>query len=344
MRISSGTSAAYIAASGFIFLMWVWSADTPATAINCDPASKLSDLISGSASRPYVSRMLVPVLTRTVVGLVPEGMKATWSNALLSSPAFRKQANRLGWETEFLPEYLVAFGLAFLALAAYVFVFRHLVGSMYETDRMTLEVLPLGSLLFLPPFFLVGPHYIYDFPALMFFTLGMYLIVKRRWMLFYPAFVIGMLNKETMVLLAIAIPVVLNGVMDRRALYLHAAGVAAIGIAIRVALFAAFSSNPGADVWLHLHWNVDALLRPYDWSSLVAVAGLAGMAVYDWKRKPETLRRLAVLIVPFVILVLLFGMVHELRDVLEIAPICYLLVAHTVVFRMFGVTYTAIAA
>jgi len=330
----------YLAAAAFVFMVWVWGADTPLTALNGDPRSTLAGLIDGTASRPFVQRVLVPVLTRGVVGVIPASARAGFSDALMGSQKFRKESARLGWDTSRLPEYFVALLLSFAALATFPFILRSLFRTLYETDAGLTNLIPLGVLLGLPLFFGVGTHYVYDFPALLLFTAGVLLIVRRDWSLFYPVYAIGCLNKETTVLLALATILVWRRSMPARHRALHAGVQVAIFGAVEYALTIAYAANPGSALEFHLFGNIHNLLLPYtlEWAFFALLIGM--LVFYDIERKHEVLRACAWLIVPFGLLMFLFAWMSELRDMYEIYPVFALLIAHTFAFSWGKRAYT----
>ena len=180
----------------------MWGADTTYTSFNGDPRSTLSDLIYGNAYHPFVQWALVPFLTRTVYDLAPQTLWSGLAEQLLAVPKVQKEIVRLGWEPHFLPEYLIALTFVFLSLVSFVFTVRSLLASLHDTQDEITNAVPLVDLAWLPPFFHVGTHYIYDFPALFFFTVGALYMLRLNWTAFYPIYIIGCLNKETMVILS----------------------------------------------------------------------------------------------------------------------------------------------
>jgi len=330
----------YVAAAAFVFTAWIWGADTPSTALNGDPRSTLAGLIDGTSYRPFVQRALVPVLTRGIVSVIPVSARAALTDGLMGSQKFRKEAARLGWDTSRLPEYCVALFFAFAALAAFPFILRSLFRTLYETDARLTDQIPLGVLLGLPLFFGVGTHYVYDFPALLLFTAGLLLIVRRDWALFYPVYAIGCLNKETTVLLALATLLIWRKSMPARQLTAHAVAQIVIFAAVEFALTIAFGANPGSALEFHLFGNIHNLLLPYtlEWSFFALLIGM--LIFYDIERKHEVLKACAWLILPFGLLMLLFAWMSELRDMYEIYPVFALLIAHTFAFSWGKHAYT----
>ncbi|MBS1912780.1 MAG: hypothetical protein JST22_12400 [Bacteroidetes bacterium] len=341
-RILTGNRIAavlYILLSAYVFGIWVWSADTKPDAFNADPQSRISDIIYGRADRPYVQRVLIPVITRTVRGTIPDAAADSLSARAQRVPKVREEMQRLHWEGRFLTEYLIALGLAFASLLAFTFTVRTLWTTFYETDRWITNAVPLAALLLLPPIFPTGPHYIYDFPALFLFTLGMVALLQHRWVLYYPVLAIGLLNKETMVLLPLLFILLNHRMLRSRAVLLHIAAQGAIFLAIKFAIAAAFAGNPGNTMDFHLFANVDILLRGYGIGALLVIAAFAWLLLHDWRHKHRDLKVAALLIVPMFLLLCWGGIITELRDLYELFPIVLILSLHTILFPLFGIRY-----
>jgi len=325
-------SRIHVLASVVVFTMWVWGADNFSTSLNGDPRSTLGAILHGTAHRPFVERMLVPILTRGVYALADEERWNDLSRFLLKIPKIQEETTRLGWETQYLPEYIIALGLALGSLIGFAFVFERFYSSLYETYDVVTNALPTLAVLCLPPFFDVGTHYIYDFPSLLLFTMGLLLMQKRKWTLFYPVFIIGCLNKETMVILLVGFVLLFYQRMSRRKMLLHVAAQLGIFAIVKGLAMYQYGANPGSSLEFHLYRNIHFLLLPYNVVTLIVGAVIIGLTVYDIKEKHILLRKMAWLIVPFAALMVVFGLVNEVRALYELFPIYFLLIAHTVLF------------
>lgn len=320
----------YLAAAIIIFVMWVWSAETATTAINSDPRSKLSDLIYGTAHKPYVQRALVPLITRTIHGALPQEFFQGITESIRTLPKTQKEMLRLGWEEQFFAEYLIAFSIAFSLFLPLPFIARKLWVLAYPSDRLYTYLSGLAALLVLPPLFHTGPHYIYDLPALTFFTTALVLLLQRRWVLYYILFVVGCLNKETMVLTLWAYAA-LYGTRSREVnMFFHVAAHIVLFAAVKGFTIATFADNPGSDLEFHLYGNLHEILLGYTWSGLL----IAGITVYlvaaNFQSKPRILKVLTTLVIPFGGLILMFGVVYELRAAYEIFPILTFMMLSTI--------------
>jgi hypothetical protein len=253
---------------------------------------------------------------------------------LSAIPKVQKEAGRLGWDLRFLTEYLIAFFFSFLALLLFPFVLRELFATLYATDERLVSIVPLAALLVLPPFFFVGTHYIYDFPALLFFTLGLLLMLKRQWLPYYIAFAVGCFNKETMILLLLPLLLIYGSAFPRRQLGMHTALHVLLFGAIKGSLILLYGNNPGSALEFHLFGNIHTLLMPYSLGALLTAAVASTLIWFDFRAKHPVLRKAAWLLAPFLLLMVLFASIDEGRDMYELLPVYGLLVAHTVLFSL----------
>lgn len=330
----------YVLASAYVFGIWVWSADTPTTSFNGDPRSKLSDILYGTAHRPYVYRVFVPMLTLALYAPLAGPSFDSLEQTLLRIPKVQKETQRLGWETDFFIEYLIALFIAFVCLLAFSFVVRRFWFTLYETEPRVSNLVPIIALLALPPIFPTGPHYIYDFPTLFFFTLGLLLLVQQRWLLLYPIFFLGCLNKETMVLLTFLFLILFRNHLPTRSVLAHTGAQLLLFGIIKLILFIAFADNPGNLLDFHLYLNLHILLSGYGVVTLIVGVLLLWLIVHDFANKHPVLRRSLAVALPFGLLVMWGGVIVELRDVYELYPIVLFLVLHTLLFSLGKIPYS----
>lgn len=329
----------YIFTTVYIFGIWVWSADTPTTSFNGDPRSKLSEIIYGTAHKPYVQRFLVPIMTRAIYDIVPQSVWNSIQFRLTSVPKMQKEMQRLGWEQDFLPEYLIALMLAFISLAAFPFVIRSLWQTLYDTEDGISNLAPVIALFVLPTIFPTGPHYIYDFPALALFTAGLLLILKQRWLMFYPVFILGCLNKETTILLTFVFAVQFWSSLPRRLLALHVVVQTAIFTVIKIIATQMFLDNPGSALEFRLHANIHILLSGYSFTTLFFVGVVMALLMFDFRQKHPALKNMASVGIPLGILWIVWGVVTEIRALYEFYSIASLLGLHTILFSILKQPY-----
>lgn len=323
----------YVLGAMFVFGIWVWSAETPTTSFNGDPRSKLSELIDGSAYRPYVQRAFVPIVTRALRSLLPSDAVSSFTASILSIPKVQKELVRLGWEKDRLADYLIALGLAFISLTLLPFVLRRLWMRLYDTEPIITNLVPLAILFVLPTIFPTGPHYVYDFPTLLFFSLGLLLLYEHRWNWYYPILAMGLVNKETMALLLLVYIALYWGQDTLKTMLRHVFAQCAVILLVTTIIGRGFSNNPGSSIEFHLYANIHTMLLGYSFMTLITLGGIVWLVSYDFREKPKTLRRSALVLIPSFLLVLFFfGVLVELRDIYELVPLIGFLILHTILF------------
>ncbi|MCD6360165.1 MAG: hypothetical protein J7M38_04810 [Armatimonadetes bacterium] len=301
--------------------------------------ARFGDMVYGRAYRPYVSRVLVPLLVRGAAAVVPLAQRQALSEYGRTEPWLRDTLDGLGWEPEYLTEYLVALVLMYGALLGFVASVRALFGELYQAPGWFGDVVSLATLLTLGLGFEYAT-YIYDFTTVFLFTLGLLLLVHRRWGLFVAVFMVACLNKETAILLTavFAIHFFRRRDIARRQFRGLLAVQAGVWLVSRSALAWIFHTNPGGTVELHLSDNLWLLHHRFVHIALLLVA-IVALTGYRWHEKPEFLRDalwIAALLAP---LAVFLGLLDELRAWYEVFPIVALLVAHTA-GGLFGVKIT----
>jgi hypothetical protein len=197
------------------------------------------------------------------------------------------------------------------------------------------------AVLCLPVMFQAGTHYIYDFPAMFFFTTGLLFMVQRKWLLFYLVYALGCINKETTVLLIVAFVLIYYRSLNKPALLKHISMQLLIFAITKTVSMILFSNNPGTNLEFHFFGNLYNLIFPYTLSTLFFFVLFAILILYELEKKPFVLRQAFVLIIPFVALTFTFGWIEEARDMYEIFPVVFLLFAHTIFFSIFKIPYSA---
>jgi hypothetical protein len=316
-------SILYVVFSILILLMWLWSADTQQTSFNGDPRSKLADMVNGSAHNPFVQRALIPFLTRVIYQCSPQSIWYSISEPLTRIPKFQKESKRLGWELEYLPQYFIAFSLSLGGLIVFPLVLRQLFSALYETHISFRNVLPIVALAFLPPFFQIGTHYIYDFPALFFFTAGFLFLVLQKWRYYYFVFGVGLLNKETMVFLLVVFIFLYYFRFNKKLFITHLVSQSLIFLVLKSFLMIIFQDNPGTNIEFHLWGNIHNFLTSYSFNSILPLTVLVVLVLYDFRKKSVVLQKAVGACIPFASTVFFFGWFHELRDFYELFSIVF---------------------
>jgi hypothetical protein len=295
--------------------------------INGFQRAMYGDMIHGTADRPFVYRALLPAATRALVALVPDGAKAALVETARTPSRLRAVFAAMKWESELAPEYLCGVTLMYACFWGFFFAMRFLARATCGPDRLLEDTASLAAILGLPPFFTYY-SYIYDPPALLLFTLGLALMARASWAAYLAVFTLGAINKETIVLLGMVFAIHFRTRMPPRAWIGLLAAQAAIAIAVRTALQAAYAQNPGMNVEWHLFHNLQ-LLKAYPIGSFAGWLAIAALVAHGWHAKPAFLRDALWVLPALLVLTFLFGLHDELRDYYEAFPVVAVLAAHS---------------
>ncbi len=320
---------AAVVVSVAVFLPWLgfdYRLEPRKSAVDDYWKARVPDVVYGRAHRPYVQRLLVPTTIRLVRRALPRpalrAIRRTVSGAPIYLP---RKLGVLGWEPEYLTEYIVAIPLLFALLLAFPYALRRLFSTLYAAPLAAL-VAPILAVALLPAFFFDrGTHYLYDFATLFLFTAALAALAERRWPAFYFAFILGLLNKETMVVATLAFALVGWRSMPRRRLFAHLAGQVALAVAIQAVIRAAFRHNPGGSVEWHLVKNLRLLRAPPSPVSMLLLSSVLVLVLARFGDKPMFLRRSLLAVAPLLATSLFLGIYGELRAFYEAYPIVFLL-------------------
>ena len=99
-----------------------------------------------------------------------------------------------------------------------------------------------------------GLYYCYDIPSLTFFSLGLTLFLRKKWILFYPIFILACLNRESACFISLAGGIVTSNLCtirisefykNNRILLLHIILQSTIWLSLRIILSYLVRNNPG---------------------------------------------------------------------------------------------------
>jgi len=299
--------------------------------------SSFGDMVYGRASRPFVYRTLVPTAVRLVSGLFPAS-----AHAAATSAAQHTRLKHLvsAWDNlpvEYFLEFVIALAFMYGSLIGFLIALRRLAVALFELPDGFARKIPLIALVLLPVMFRYT-SFIYDFPQLFLFTLGLVLMVRQRWRAYFGLLVVAAINKETAVLLPFVFGLYFlrhQNLLNGRFWPLLGAQLG-LWLVIKLAINFVFRDNPGRMVELHLRDHNLGLLRSYSVGVAAAWLVLAVLMGVRWSDTPRFLRT-ALWVLPVLVgLTLFLGFLDELRDYYEAFPVIVLLVAHGVA-RLTGV-------
>ena len=305
--------------------------------INGYERAMFGDMVYGQAHKPFVYRALLPMIIRTTASIIPEETDELINKMLDKIPSVKSELSKsteedmFYWEKELYTEYIVAIFYIFLFLLGFVFSLKYLFEGVYKASILSKDILAISALLILPSFF-DYMSYLNDFPALCLFTLGLGLMVRKKWVLFLIIYVLGCFNKETTILLTLifAIHFFRAGKMSRRLVYRLLISQFIIFILVKLTLFFIFRDNPGSMVEFHLIDHNLKALGNISIGTVMALALIISLVFYRWTDKPLFLRNALWIVAPLFILILFLGYIDEQRDYYEAYPIVLLLIYHSV--------------
>ncbi|MCA9438025.1 MAG: hypothetical protein KC978_19730, partial [Candidatus Omnitrophica bacterium] len=246
---------------------------------------------------------------------------------------YRHKLIYLGWNPDFLPEYFVGILYMWVSLLAFVWIFRRLMRETIETYHLFYLLIPILAVVLMPAYFAEYYCYLYDFPHLFLFTLGLYFLASRNWTAFLILYPISCLNKETTVLLTVIylIHFGLHSNLSWRKFGAMLVYQGLVYLTIRTWLMHVFQDLPGG--WVEHHfWRNVSLMQTHT-HLFYALFGiwfvLATTMPYRWNRKPQFLRDafwIGFILLP---LDLFCGYLDELRTNYEVYPVALLLVVFT---------------
>jgi hypothetical protein len=310
------------------------------------PALGLSQLVEGTAHRPYVYRQFLPALANGIQAMLPETTVARISERLADPRRVNSRsglAMRYPGSEALIPavtlRYHLVYYLTFFALLAALFVMRR-VCLQAGADAVAATAAP-AILALLLPFFLTEGGYFYDFVELLFMMSAVLLAmgVSRH----TPLRVLGLLalaglatwNKEAFFFFTPALYPLLRRNLPRAHAAALAAGLLFVCGCVYLALRMRFAGNPGSTVDYQLWDNLRFYVDPGNWLrtestygvllprgfGIVSVLAFVGIAVNGWARLPQALRQHALLALAVnVPLFVLFCSPGEMRNLSMLYP------------------------
>ncbi len=204
--------------------------------------------------------------------------------------------------------------------------------SLFFKDVLKSTILSLSLLCILPFNFLLSRWpcvwYPYDIPAILFFTLGLILLYKQKWTLYYSLFILATFNRETTVFLIFIYLVTAIGKSKIKKVAFHCLLQFAIWLAIKCFLYWLFISNSGWGVYQsQFLFNLKLFSNPQLYPILINI--LLSNFAYIWIPvlcyfpliQNGFIKRSLLVIIPFFMAVIWGGVIHELRIYGELIPI-----------------------
>jgi hypothetical protein len=286
--------------------------------------SLLPEMVDGTAYRPYVQRVLVPGIARAGEAIAGPSVRAAAARVTSRTPFLR---DRLRWVPDRAVAFAVVLCVHFLALVAFAWGFYALASATWTVGPALSAVAATAAVLLVPLHF-GYQNYVYDFSALALFTWGLVLVRRRSWGAFAVLWPIGLLNKETFVLVS---PVFVRRfrAVNGRIPWAWLALTWSVAVVIVLGLWLAFRHTPGEHVEFHLlrnlayHPSLKQLRRD------VAYVAFWVFACWGWRAKRPLIGDALYVGAVLFVSTFFLGFIGEWRDFYEVFPIGLLLALHT---------------
>lgn len=235
--------------------------------------------------------------------------------------------------------------IEFLSTLFLLYAFRTYL-SLFIKNVQTATWLSLSICYVLPFNFIIPRPFIYlmpsDIPAMALFTLGLWALHERKWLLYYLFFAIGTVNRETTCFLTVIYALTAFRKDDTRTISIHVASQLVIWVAIKVLLFQLYSDNVGSGFFemhhvgrdrSHLVTNIACLMFPTRLPFLLSTLGFLWIPVWIFRRRiRDEFISTSVWVMPvFFAAMMLVANILELRIYGELIPI--VLVPFLLIFR-----------
>ena len=312
------------AISGCVLIMFLIS-----PGINDNLPSMFGDTIYGKAHKPFVYRTLLPTSVRMLSAPAPDEFRNNLSEFIEKNIPLKKLFIKLKWERELAVEYFLAAVLMFLSLWGFSIAVRYLFKLFFEVNQLFSDSISLIALIGLPPLFMYT-SFVYDFPVLFLYTLGLIFLYKQDWKFYLILFFFACINKETTILLTLVYYIYFRKLLKADLFNKLFAAQLMIFILVKGSLFLVYRDNPGSFVEFHLFDHNLSLLTGYDLTLLASVGAIILLIFYKWKEKPEFLKKSLAAFIPLVILSLFLGYIDELRGYYEIYPTVVILISYSI--------------
>ena len=301
LAVSAGVFVPYFAVSG----SW-----------NFEPAT-FPKMLEGTADRPYVYRILVPLISKFAARFVPPGLIGLAQRAPASLQTTINSLSQGVYPREALIAVIVMYG----CLVGFIFAEKALLRQL-EYSHDAEQIVPIVLTILILPL-TVFHGYIYDLPQLFLFTLGLLFMARKQWHFYLPLLTIATLNKETSIFLVVIFALYFFRTLSPRAYFVLLAAQSTIYVLVHGLIVYVYRNNPGQPIDWTLGYQIDQYTH-YPITFLVTLlffGAILLLVLKGWQEKPIFLRRS--FSVFFIVLLLFFvaGREMEFRVFIDILPI-----------------------
>ena len=284
--------------------------------------------LTWSAPRPYAYRVLMPLAGDLIAPLLGPRISqqlAAFYESVLGRELFRIQMDGAAFPSQ-VAVILTLMYASLVGFATSIWRLLRELGYARLVCYLHAPILMIGSLSFFRGF-----GNMYDLPLLFLFSLGLVLMLRRRWGWYMLVFALATLNKETTIVLFLIFCAYFFSRLEPLLFVRLSAQQLAIFAALQGIVRFALRGNPGTPLEWHFNGQL-AMARQIvsnpayalAWGGAVIV--LAIMVMRGWRHKPEFMRRALWIVPVFLVLAVFWGTPLELRGMLEIFPVLGILV------------------
>jgi hypothetical protein len=216
----------------------------------------ISDIMDGTASRPFVYRQLLPTTAKAIEAALPEKLKTialnSYTMSVIASPTAKDPRYKIS--------YYIIYYLVFLSLFASLFVLRRACLDAGVGEAGATAAPAVFALFF--PILQTGGGYFYDFPELLFMAAAVLLGMQGRLLALAPLVALATWNKESFLLfLPTLYPLVRVHYPDRTSI-ISIGALLVVGGLVYYKIWSAYGINPGGTIEIYFLQNLPFYLSP----------------------------------------------------------------------------------
>jgi hypothetical protein len=305
------------ASANILNSLWIFHVYLTIAPIGYYQPANFSNILEGTAERPFIYRALIPLIAKTFSWLVPDKI-VIW--AVKIPPPLKAAFERLSGEVH-SKEAIVAIFAMFFSLVAFGFVERTFTASL-GLNKKTQFVLPLfAQLMLLPLSYHFG--YYYDLPQVLLVASSLLFLYRQNWPVYSLLFAITTLNKETTITLVIVYGIYYFSRLPRRKFLGLLLSQLLLYTLIRVPLIFLYRNNPGASIpsklgiQLYIYTEFPIIL----FITFLFFSIIFLYVFKRWKQVDEFLRASLAIFAVIFILFFLSGIPMEFRVFLDALPV-----------------------
>lgn len=295
------------------------------------PNTAIVSMVEQTSPRPFVYRMLVPLLTQSVISITPDTIVDTAGNyfiELAQTPfavGLIEHAKWSGFDTDVItvPANAFSIGIVFflqiISLVVYGLALKKLTAHFFPSCQWMPYLTSLFGVWLLIGF-VKNVSKIYDFPLLALFALALLFLYQQRWVAYGIVLALATINKETSFLLigffAIIYWAQLKSPPHRQLLFIQCALY--VGITGLIRYF--FSDLRGEEYWNLTIPTIWLHFRDMSAVHAMLIIMMFWLITARWQELPVQLRKSVWIFAACAVFYYVFGRFREYRIFYECFP------------------------